>query len=87
MMKQTTAVQRCMTAAMLGEEQHKARSYPALSQGKATDRLETRGKEGAQTSRGVWGRGAKIGVERLCQAPRAVRASAGHVNGLPGQLS
>lgn len=88
MMKQTTAVQYSMTAAVLRKSITKLEAIPPLSQGNAADGLKTedRGEKGAQTSRVVLGRRAKNG-QRRCQAPRASQASAGHVSGLPGQLS
>lgn len=81
MMKQIAALRRHMTAAAQRTRQHRARSSPALSQGKATDRLETE-EERVPKQAGLSGE-----EELRCQAPEAIQASAGHVNGLPGQLS
>ena len=87
MMKQISVVQRHMTDATLRTSGTKLEAIPHCPKVKQQTGWRQRRGEGAQTSRGSLGKRSQARVELQCQAPGAIQASTGHVNGLPGQLS
>lgn len=86
MMKQTTVVQWHMTAAMSRKNNTKLEAVPHCL--KVKQQTGWRQRSGRRPNKqGSLGKRSQERVELPCQAPRAVQASAGHVSGLPGQLS
>lgn len=75
-----------MTAAMLRKSNTKLEAILHCLKVKQQTGWRQR-RRGCANKQGSLGKRSQVRVERRCQAPRAIQASAGHVNGLPGQLS
>lgn len=85
-MKQVMVVQWHMTAAILRTSNTKLAAIPHCLKVKQQTgwRQRSRGCPNKQSS---LGKKSQVRVDLQCQAPGGIRASTGHVDGLPGQLS
>lgn len=86
MMKQITAVRRRMTAAASRQSSTKLGAIPHCFKVKQPTGWRQR-RRGCPNKQGSLGKRSQERGEPRCQAPGAIQASTGHVDGLPGQLS
>lgn len=75
-----------MTAAMLRKSNTKLEAIPHCLRVKQQTSWR-QNRRGCPNKQDSLGKKSQVLVELQCQAPRAIHASTGHVNGLPGQLS